>query len=95
MLVNKGWITTTATPGLSWGTALAFLALIGMPGVFATFGLMIGAVGAFLYNLVAGRVGGWHDKGPDPNDLPWKDWGVSILGGFFGNVLGLVRHHFR
>jgi hypothetical protein len=79
-----------------------------MPGVFATFGLMTGAVGAFLYNLVAGRVGGWHDKGPDPNDLPWKDWGVSILGGaivgavvgailggFFGNVLGLVRHHLR
>lgn len=42
---------------VSVGTALAFLAPIGMPGMFATFGFVVGAIGAFLYNFVAGWVG--------------------------------------
>lgn len=58
ILVSNGWVTSASTPGVGWGTALAFLALIAMPSIFATFGLVAGAIGAFLYNLVAGRVGG-------------------------------------
>jgi|GEM_PF-1013339 integral membrane sensor domain MASE1 len=90
-LVSNGWITTTATPGLSWGTALAFLALIGMPGVFATFGLITGAVGALLYNLVAGRDRGRDKESGDPNGLSWKDWGVIIVGGaIVGALVGAI-----
>jgi hypothetical protein len=43
---------------VGWGTALAFLALIGMPIVFAAFGFVAGALGAFLYNVFAGWFGG-------------------------------------
>ncbi len=39
------------------GTVLAFFAIIGMPILFATFGLIVGAIGAFLNNRVAGWVG--------------------------------------
>jgi hypothetical protein len=38
--------------------ALAFLALIGMPIIFAAFGNVAGAIGAFLYNLFARWFGG-------------------------------------
>ena len=57
-LVSAGLITTDETPGLSAGTALAFLALIGMPVIFAGFGLAAGAAGAILYNLTAKMIGG-------------------------------------
>ncbi|MAG02810.1 hypothetical protein CMI42_05725 [Candidatus Pacearchaeota archaeon] len=53
MLVTLGWITTNETPGLSYGTLLAFGALIGMPFYFALFGFITGIIGAFLYNLFA------------------------------------------
>ena len=53
-----GAIYELLTGSLNSGTALAFLALIGMPIVFAIFGFVAGAVGAFLYNLVAGWFGG-------------------------------------
>jgi len=46
------------TGSVNLGTALAFLALIGMPLIFAIPGFIVGAFGAFLYNLVAGWVGG-------------------------------------
>jgi hypothetical protein len=46
------------TGSVNLGTALAFLALIGMPLIFAVPGFIVGAIGAFLYNLVAGWVGG-------------------------------------
>lgn len=46
------------TGSVNLGTALAFLALIGMPIIFAIPGFIVGAIGAFLYNLVAGWVGG-------------------------------------
>ncbi len=46
------------TPGLSYGTVLAFGALIGMPLIFAAFGLVAGLIGAVLYNLFAPMFGG-------------------------------------
>ena len=62
-LVTLGWVASAeagswSTPGLGWGTVLAFGALIGMPVMFAVAGLAAGAVGALLYNIVARRVGG-------------------------------------
>jgi hypothetical protein len=46
------------TRSVNLGTALAFLALIGMPIMFAAFGFIAGAIGAFLYNVFAGWFGG-------------------------------------
>ena len=43
---------------VNWGTALAFLALIGMPILFATFGFLVGLIEAYLYNLFASCIGG-------------------------------------
>jgi len=53
-----GAIYDIFTIGLNEGTALAFLALLGMPIMFAAYGFIIGALGAFLYNLVAEWLGG-------------------------------------
>jgi hypothetical protein len=50
-LVSAGLFTTTETPGLSYGTFLAFGALFGMPFLFAIFGILSGLIGAFLFNL--------------------------------------------
>ncbi len=58
VLVSIGWITSASTPGVGYGTALAFLALIGMPVTFATFGFIVGLIEAFLYNLFARWFGG-------------------------------------
>jgi hypothetical protein len=52
-LVSIGWVSTTETPGLSYGTVLAFGALIGMPVTFAVFGFVLGLIGAILFNLFA------------------------------------------
>ena len=41
-----------------WGTALAFLAIIGMPIVFASFGFIVGLIEVYLYNLFAPLIGG-------------------------------------
>lgn len=49
-MVSLGWIETTETPGLSYGTVLAFGALIGMPIIFAVAGFCLGIVEAILYN---------------------------------------------
>jgi len=57
-LVSIGWITSQETPGLSYGTMLAFGALIGMPIIFAISGFIIGIIEAFLYNLFARLFGG-------------------------------------
>lgn len=46
------------TGSVNFGTALAFFALIGMPIIFAIPGFIVGAIGAFLYNLAAGWIGG-------------------------------------
>ena len=58
VLVSIGWITSASTPGVGYGTALAFLALVGMPVTFATFGFMVGLIEVFLYNLFARWFGG-------------------------------------
>ncbi len=47
------------------GTALAFLAPIGMPSMFATFGFIVGTIGAFLYNFVAEWLGA-SDRNVEP-----------------------------
>lgn len=58
ILVSNGTITSAETPGLSFGTLLAFGALIGMPLLFGAYGFITGAVGAFFYNLVVKWTGG-------------------------------------
>ncbi len=48
-----------ATRGsLNVGTVLAFMAIVGMPAVFAASGFVAGAIGAFLYNVFARWFGG-------------------------------------
>lgn len=46
------------TQSVNAGTALAFLALLGMPVLFALAGFLAGAVGAPFYNRMAQRFGG-------------------------------------
>jgi hypothetical protein len=49
---------TMSTPGLSYGTVLAFGALIGMPIIFAIIGFLTGVLEALLYNLFVKWFGG-------------------------------------
>ncbi|MBT8220449.1 MAG: hypothetical protein KJP00_11515 [Bacteroidia bacterium] len=56
-LVSLGWITTPETPGLSYGTILAFGALIGMPLIGATVGLICGICEALIFNVCAKWLG--------------------------------------
>jgi hypothetical protein len=46
-----GCITSTETPGPSYGTLLAFGARIGMPIIFSIAGYLLGIAGAILYNF--------------------------------------------
>lgn len=55
-----GAIIDLLTIGPNWGTALAFLALIAMPLLFAAFGFFVGAAGAFLYNSTSNWAGKIH-----------------------------------
>lgn len=57
-LVTLGWMTSTETPGLSYGTLLAFGALVGMPLICAAVGFIVGFIGALIYNVYAKRFGG-------------------------------------
>jgi len=57
-LVSLEWITSTETPGLSYGTVLAFGAFIAMPAIFAVCEFVLGIVEAVLYNVFAGWFGG-------------------------------------
>jgi energy-converting hydrogenase Eha subunit A len=57
-VVSLGWVVTSETPGLSYGTVLAFGALIGMPAMAAGLGFVVGIIGAMLYNLVSKWFGG-------------------------------------
>lgn len=59
-LVSLNWITCTETPGLSYGTVLAFGALIGMPAIGAVLGLVLGIVELLLFTLFRGWLG-WLD----------------------------------
>ena len=49
VLVSADWISTSETPGLSFGTVLAFGALIGMPAIGATLGFVLGIGEALVY----------------------------------------------
>jgi hypothetical protein len=60
LLVSLGWVVTSETPGLSYGTLLAFFALAGMPLIFACAGFIAGLVQAVLYNFVASKFGSLH-----------------------------------
>ncbi len=54
-----GAIYDVRTSGsVNWGTALAFVALIAMPLIFAVFGFIVGLIEAILYNLFAKWFGG-------------------------------------
>lgn len=52
-LVSLGFLSAEimSTPGLSFGTILAFGALIGIPIIFAVLGFLFGIIEAVLYNL--------------------------------------------
>jgi energy-converting hydrogenase Eha subunit A len=54
-LVSIGWVSSVSasTPGLSFGTVLAFGSLIGMPIIFAMIGFVAGIIEALAYNLFA------------------------------------------
>jgi hypothetical protein len=53
ILVSLNWLSSEVmeTPGLSYGTALAFGALIGMPIIFALAGFVLGIIEGIVYNL--------------------------------------------
>jgi hypothetical protein len=53
VLVTLNLYTTSETPGLSYGTFLAFGALLGMPVIFTIVGFIIGVIVAIIYNLFA------------------------------------------
>ena len=59
-LVSSGRISPeiASTPGLSYGTILAFAALIIMPMIGACIGLLMGIISATTYNLLANNFGG-------------------------------------
>ena len=58
-LVTLGLLSPEAmsTPGLSIGTLLAMGALIGMPVIFAAFGMALGFVEALMFNLFSKWLG--------------------------------------
>ncbi|MCA0153324.1 hypothetical protein [Winogradskyella vincentii] len=58
ILVSLEWITSTETPGLSYGTILAFGALIGMPIIGAVLGFIFGIIQAILFNFTSNWFGG-------------------------------------
>lgn len=58
VLVSLGWIVTSETPGLSYGTVLAFGALIAMPVILLVFGFVLGIVEAILFNFFSRWFGG-------------------------------------
>jgi hypothetical protein len=60
ILVTLNWVVTSETPGLSYGTVLAFGALIGMPLIGVIAGFILGFISSLLYNIFAKRFGGVH-----------------------------------
>lgn len=53
-----GLVVDLLTIGLNWGTAMAFMAIVGMPILFGGFGFLLGA----LIALVAEGVGAVRDR---------------------------------
>ncbi len=43
-----GLVVDLVTTGLNWGTAMAFMALIGMPALFGVIGLVLGVAHGIL-----------------------------------------------
>jgi ABC-type proline/glycine betaine transport system permease subunit len=54
-----GFIYDLFTVGLNYGSALAFLALLGMPLLFLIVGFVLGFIQAILYNIYAKIFGGY------------------------------------
>ncbi len=57
-LVSLNAISTTETPGLSYGTFLAFGALIAMPIISGVAGYILGFIEGILFNLISPLLGG-------------------------------------
>jgi hypothetical protein len=57
-LVSLEWISSSETLGLSYGTLLAFGALIGMPVIGCVLGFVLGLIEAVLYNYFVKWFGG-------------------------------------
>jgi len=57
VLVSVNWITHSETPGLSYGTLLAFGALVGMPIIFASIGLVVGVFKVLAFNVLSKWIG--------------------------------------
>lgn len=57
-LVSLEWISSSETSGLSFGTVLAFGALLGMPVIFMALSAILGFFEAVLYNLYVRSFGG-------------------------------------
>ena len=53
-----GLIYDLLTIGLNFGTLLAFMALVGMPLIFAAAGFLLGVFEAILFNLLGRTYGG-------------------------------------
>lgn len=56
ILVSANWINHSETPGLSHGTILAFGALIGMPIIFASLGLIIGVFETIIFTTFSKKL---------------------------------------
>ncbi len=60
-----GLVYDLTTVGLNWGTALAFMAIVGMPAIFGVAGFVLGALGAAVGSTLFGRSGGAGGADPD------------------------------
>lgn len=62
VLVSTNILSATEmeTPGLSWGTVLAFGALIAMPLILASIGFILGFIEALLFNFFSKYFGGFN-----------------------------------
>ena len=77
LLVTYGWLNSESTPGLSFGTVLAFLAMLMMPVLFGLFGLIVGLFGALLRNIVVRRVKS-GEAGEHYQARVQRTWAVSV-----------------
>ena len=59
IMVSLDWLSPEKmeTPGLSYGTFLAFGALLGMPLIGLVFGFFTGLITGVLYNFLARKIG--------------------------------------
>lgn len=57
IMVSAGWIISSETPGLSYGTFLAFDALFVMPLISFSVGFVLGLVEGVMYNFFRKWIG--------------------------------------